>query len=201
MLIDLHKRLARRLRRFHRDERGVVAMETVIITPFLVAGLLFALGFYDFYLQKNVRDKATYTMTDALSRETSVIDETYIDNLKTTFDMIAGSRSPSQMRISVIRFHKTNNNKDWFELRWSEVRGSGALSPLTQADIDTVEEAARLPLMVGGQDLILVETSGRHVPIFASEFIDNLQLNTRMFMTPRFASQLCFTGVCVPASS
>lgn len=199
MLSDLHKRLSRRLRRFHRDERGVVAVEAIIIMPFLVAGLLFALGFYDFYLQKNVRDKATYTMTDALSRETAVIDDTYIDNLKTTFDMIAGTRSPSQLRVSVVRFHKTNNNTDWFELRWSEVRGNGGMSPLTQADMASA--AASLPLMVGGQDLILVETSGRHVPIFASEFIDNLQLNTRMFMTPRFAAQLCFTGVCVPTSS
>ncbi|PKQ11691.1 MAG: hypothetical protein CVT70_13205 [Alphaproteobacteria bacterium HGW-Alphaproteobacteria-1] len=199
MLIDLHKRLGRLLRRFHREERGVVAVETVIIAPFLISGLLFALGFYDFFLQQNVRDKATYTMTDALSRETAVIDDTYIDNLKATFDLIAGTRSPTQMRVSVIRFHKTNNNNDWFELRWSEVRGSGGLSPLTQADM--VAEAARLPLMVGGQDLIVVETSGRHVPIIAGSVIDNIALDTRMFMTPRFASQLCFTGVCVPSTS
>lgn len=198
MLNDIHKRLARVLRRFHRDERGVIALETIVLTPLLVTALLFAFAFYDFHLQQSVREKTTYTVTDALSRETDVIDDAYIDNLKTTFDMIAGTRSPTQMRVSVIRFHDTANT-DWFELRWSEVRGAGSLSPLTQAEMES--EAARLPIMIGGQDLILVETRGQHVPLMTNGLIGEVTLATRMFMTLRFASQLCFTGVCTPATS
>ncbi len=195
MLADIRHRLARLVRLFRRDERGVIAVETVVVTPMLLSGLLFSFVFYDVHLQQSVRDKASYTMTDALSRETAVIDDTYIDNLKTTFDMISGARSPVQMRVSVIRFHDIPGHP-WFELRWSEVRGSGALFPLTQQEVS--EDTGRLPLMVGGQDLILVETRSPYVPVLATRWLNDIVLETRMFMTLRFASQLCFEGVCAP---
>jgi hypothetical protein len=197
MLAMIHLRLARLLRHFRRDERGVIAIETVVITPLLLSGLLFSFAFYDVHLQQSVRDKATYTMTDALSRETGVIDDTYIDNLKTVFDMLAGNRGPTQMRVSVVRFHDMPGNQS-YELRWSEVRGTGPLAALTQDEVTA--DADRLPLMVGGQDLILVETRGDYVPLVATDWVNGIVIETRMFMTLRFASQLCFEGVCTPVS-
>lgn len=196
MGIPLLHRLARRMRRLRDEESGVVAVETMMITPFLIVGLFMSYEFFDLYQQQSLREKATYTVADALSRETAIVDDTYIDNIKTTFDMIVRARGDTQLRISVVRFHASAGGS--YELRWSEVRGDGPMQALTQAGL--VNAAEVFPFMINGQDLILVESEGVHVPTLARAIIPDQQLNTRMFMTLRFASQLCFEGVCTPVS-
>ena len=196
MLASLFRPLLRALRRRFGNEDGVIAVETVVITPFLLMGLLFSFEYYDMFRQQSLMEKATYTVTDALSRENGVIDDTYIDNLKTTFDMMVGARNPTQLRVSVVHFHAAAGGS--YELRWSEVRGTGELIPLTQAHMD--ELGPSLPIMINGQDLILVESTNLHRPLVTNGLVSDQQMNSRMFMTLRFASQLCFVGVCTPTS-
>lgn len=196
MLASLFRPLLRALRRRFGNEDGVIAVETVVITPFLLMGLFLSYEYYDVYRQRSLIEKATYTVTDALSRENAVVDDTYIDNLKTTFDMMVGTRNPTQLRVSVVRFHAASGGSH--ELRWSEVRGTGELIPLTQAHMD--ELGPSLPIMINGQDLIVVESTGIHSPILTNGLLDDLRMESRMFMTLRFASQLCFVGVCTPTS-
>jgi len=189
-------RLVRRLRRLRDEESGVVAVETMMVTPMLIVGLFMSYEFFDLYQQQSLREKATYTVADALSRETAIVDDTYIDNLKTTFDMMVRARGETQLRVSVVRFHAAAGGSH--ELRWSEVRGTGPMQALTQPDLATASEV--FPMMINGQDMILVESEGVHVPTLARAIIPDQQLDTRMFMTLRFASQLCFEGVCTPVS-
>lgn len=196
MGMSLFPRLVRRLRRLRDEESGVVAVETMIVTPMLILGLFMSYEFFYLYQQQSLREKATYTVADALSRETAIVDDTYIDNIKTTFDMIVRARGDTQLRISVVRFHAAGGGS--YELRWSEVRGTGPMDALTQAELANASEV--FPFMINGQDLILVESEGVHVPTLARAIIPDQRLNTRMFMTLRFASQLCFEGVCTPVS-
>jgi hypothetical protein len=149
------------------------------------------------YRAQSVRDKATYTMADILSRETAVVDDTYIDNAKRLFDSITDDRSPNDLRITVVRYHlDAATGIDEFELRWSETRGSGGLDPLTADDVRDAHDV--FPVMVNGQDLIFVENFATYQPVVTNGITEDVPINTRMFMTLRFASQLCFVDVCTP---
>lgn len=189
--------IKRALRRFRKSEQGTVTMETVIMLPFLVGLLVFGYQFFDMFHFKSVREKATYTISDILSRETSVVDATYIDNTKVLFDAITGDNGNNQLRTSVVRYHKyAPDNIDEFELRWSEVRGTGELQKLTTADVK--EAHATFPTMTNGQDLIMVETRSIYDANLPFGVAKDTPITTRMFMSLRFGAQLCYVGVCTP---
>lgn len=189
--------IKRALRRFRRNEQGTVTMETVVMLPFLFVGLTMSYEFFDMYRFKSIREKATYTIADMLSRETNIVTDTYIDNTKVLFDSIAADNGSNQVRASVVRYHKDEvQNIDEFELRWSEVRGEGILQELTDEDVKSA--FAHFPTMTNGQDLILVDTYAVYDPGITIGLSKDTEINTSMFMSLRFASQLCYTGVCVP---
>jgi len=186
------------LRRFWKQECGTAAMETVVMFPFLFMGLTFSYEYFDMFRYQSVREKATYTVADMLSRETAVVNEAYIDNVKVLFDIMTNDTGSNQVRVTVVRYHlDTANNIDEFELRWSEVRGSGDLNPLSADDVRNAH--ATLPQMLDGQEIILVETSSQYDPVFSTGFTDGTNIKTRMFVPLRFAAQLCFEGVCTAA--
>lgn len=199
MLIARLTRITRRLRHQRRDEQGTVAVETVIIAPMLIMGLFFSYEAYGLFKQQSLREKATYTVADILSRETAVVTETYIDNVKQVFDLMAGT-DDAQLRISVVRYRNDpNQGVDEFDLRWSEVRGSGPLTTLTDNSVRDAHDI--FPFMDDGEEIIYVESRGTFAsPVTTGLFSDSL-LETRMFLIPRFAPQVCFTGVCVPSTS
>jgi Flp pilus assembly protein TadG len=191
--------LARLLRRLRRDERGTVAVETVLISPLLILGLFFSYEAYGLFRQQSLREKATYTVADILSRETAVVTDTYIDNVKRVFDLMSGTTN-SQLRISVVRYRNTpSQGIDEFDLRWSEVRGAGPMTALTDAAVRSAH--ATFPIMQDGEEIILVESRGTFASPVTTGYFDNNLLSTRMFVIPRFAPQVCFTGICVPGTS
>lgn len=189
--------IKRALRRFRKSEQGTVTLETVIMLPFLFGLLIFGYQFFDMFHFKSVREKATYTIADMLSRETSIVDATYIDNTKVLFDTITGDNGNNQIRTSVVRFHDRDAPEvDEIELRWSEVRGTGDLQGLSPDDVRTAFDV--FPTMTDGQDLIMVETRSIYDANLPFGVAKDTPITTNMFMTLRFASQLCFTGVCTP---
>jgi len=189
--------IRRALRRFRKSEHGTATMETVIMLPFLFTGLVMMYDFFDIFQFKNTREKATYTIADMLSRETAVVTDTYIDNTKVLYDTLTGNRGINQIRTSVVRYHNDpDQNIDEFDLRWSEVRGTGDLTELTDADVKNAHAA--FPNMVDGQDLIVVETQSTYDPGISLGFFADTPVTTSMFMNLRFAPQLCYTGVCTP---
>jgi len=191
--------LARLLHRLRGDERGTVAVETVLISPLLILGLFFSYEAYGLFRQQSLREKATYTVADILSRETAVVTDTYIDNVKRVFDLMSGTTN-SQLRISVVRYRNTpSQGIDEFDLRWSEVRGAGPMTALTDAAVRSAH--ATFPIMQDGEEIILVESRGTFASPVTTGYFDNNLLSTRMFVIPRFAPQVCFTGICVPGTS
>ncbi|WP_294608474.1 TadE/TadG family type IV pilus assembly protein [Roseovarius sp.] len=190
-------RIISNLRRFFSNEHGTAAVETIIMAPFLIVGLVFSYEYYELYRHQSQREKATYTVADILSRETAVIKNHYIDNAKSLFDSMTGDQDDNQLRISVVRYHvDPDQGIDEFELRWSEMRGEGAMNALTQADVQNAHDV--FPLMVNGQDLVVVENRSIYEPVVTNGLMRDVPIETRMFMTLRFASQLCYTSVCTP---
>lgn len=184
------------LRRFWTKESGAASIEAVMMFPFLLVALTFSYEFYDQFRYKSVREKATYTVADMLSREMTVIDDNYMDNVKTLFDMMTNDDGVNQLRVSVVRYRNDpSKNIDEFVLRWSEVRGQGPLIPLSASDISQAHDT--LPEMVDGQELILVDTTSRYDPTVSANMTGDTVIKTRMFLPLRFASQLCYDGLCV----
>jgi hypothetical protein len=192
--------IARLLRHFRSDEHGTGTIEAVIILPLLLTGLLFSYEGYEFFRQQSVVEKATYTVADILSRETAVVDDPYVDNVKQVFDMMTVSGSETQLRVTVVRYlQNATAGIDEFELRWSEVRGTGDFRPLTNEDVRNAH--GMFPIMSNGQEVIFVESRGPFEAPVTTGLFDFRTLRSEMFVSPRFAPQLCFTGVCSPATS
>ncbi|MCZ7676076.1 MAG: hypothetical protein M5U35_09670 [Roseovarius sp.] len=92
------------LQEFRDDERGSFIVEAVIALPILFWGLAATFEFFEVHRFKSVREKATYTIADMLSREQDVVTEVYMDNAKALLDVIASDDGVNQLRVSVVRF-------------------------------------------------------------------------------------------------
>ena len=189
-----------KLRRFWRETAGTAAVETVIMVPLLFMGLVFSYEFFGLMRQQSLQEKASYTVSDMLSRETAIVDDVYIDNAKRLLDLLTNNPEASQLRISVLRYHRNEaQNIDEFELRWTEVRGEGEMLALSPEDVRTAFDV--IPQTLPGQDLIMVESQSMYRPVVSATGVlaNGRNVTTRVFMPLRFAPQLCFVGVCAPA--
>ena len=177
--------LKSRVGRFASDQSGTVTVEAVMTVPilFLVVGVTYE--FFEVHRYKSARDKATYTVGDMISREMAPIDDGYIDNTKALFDEIANDNGATQLRVSVIKF---DEDSDRYSVAWSEIRGSGSLETLATADV--AEDHASLPDMSDGEEMILVEWESNYRPLFKVGFGDGFDVESGMFISPRFAPQI-----------
>ncbi|MBY6089501.1 TadE/TadG family type IV pilus assembly protein [Pseudooceanicola sp. 502str34] len=177
-------RLSRPFARFTRDTRGTVAIEAVVMFPILIWGYLGMFTFYDMVRQYNINEKAAFTVADMLSRETTAIDDTYINGALTLFEYLARVNDGTAMRISQLRW---TEDPDYFLVDWSEARG--ARSALTDNDIRDWNN--RLPIMPEDERIILVETWTTYELPFRIG-MDDFAIRTFVFVRPRFAPQVTF---------
>lgn len=190
----LFARIMTALRCFRHDTRGTVTVEAVIAVPLLFFAAAATFEFFEVHRYKSAREKASYTVADLLSRETSEtgVTSTYVDNAKILFDEIANDDGVNELRITVLRYH---GGDDIYQVSWSQVRGVGSLEPLTTAEVSNAHDT--LPILDAGEELILVESESDYIPTFTVG-LRELVITTRYFVSLRFASQVCFEGVCGP---
>lgn len=189
--------LHRVIRRFCGERDGSVMVETVICMPLLIWGLVATYEFFEVFRYRSVREKATYTIADMLSRETSSINDTYMDNTLRLFNGISGDDGVNQIRVSVVQY---DADTDEFSVWWSRVRGTGELAQLQNDDVKTSH--AILPIMNDGEQVILVESESDYLPAFNVGLGDEVPVTTRLFTKIRFSGQLCWvTQHCGDAPS
>ncbi|SFL96487.1 hypothetical protein SAMN04488042_102312 [Shimia aestuarii] len=175
------------LDRFRKDTSGTVAVETVILVPILFWAFLATIMFFDLYKSRSAADKAAFTISDMLSRETVAINQTYLDNTLDLFNNLARSDGPTSLRVSVFTYSKKGNK---YRLDWSHA--SGGAQTLSNTDLPTY--VPNIPTLLSGERLILVETFGRYdSPIDIG--IGALDINTFVFTRPRFAPLLAWERV------
>lgn len=178
--------LAARLKVFAEDRRGSVTVEAVIMLPLLFWAYCALFSFFDAYRQTSINQKAAYTISDALSRETAPIDDEYLDAMRDMLQFLTRSGSERRLRVSVIRY---DANTTTHTVEWSQTRGT--VSALSGGDLGTM--AHNLPVMVDEERLILVETWTDYVAPF-NIGLNDTTIPTFVFTRPRFAPQLLFSA-------
>lgn len=182
------------LRRFRRDERGTLSVETAMFFPLLIFTFVGIYTFFDGFRTQNINVRASYTIADMLSRETNMIDDDYIEGLNKVLGLLTKSDYETILRITVVTMDahdKTTPDDDEYQLVWSEVEGGTGqyVKALTPATLSTIED--RIPIMDHGDINIVVETWSGFVPIF--DFgIDPYYFEHLVVTRPRFGPQLCW---------
>jgi len=182
----LIKILKTRLKAFAAETRGSVAIEFILVIPFVFWAFMATYVFFDGYRQSAVNLKAAYTISDLVSRETESLTDEYIDSMYSLMQLLIRSESDVSLRITLVRWDESD---DRYYVDWSTNRGYGV--NFTDATISTVEE--KLPMMPDNERVILVETVNTFVPALNIGMNDQ-QLENFVFTRPRFAPHICAEG-------
>lgn len=177
------------LKAFRDETRGTVAVEAAIIFPMVLWGLLGTFVYFEGYRQASINTKAANTIADMLSRETSDITPTYVDNTKDLFDHLAQTNDATKIRLSVVRWSDYHES---FRVDWSQERGSG-LTSLSHDDILGWE--SKLPQVPNQERVVLVETWSTYTPLFKIG-MDPVEIRSFIFTRLRFSPQLKFCTDC-----
>lgn len=174
------------LANFWTDTRGSVTVEFILAMPFVFWAFMATYVYFDGYHQSTANLKAAYTISDLISRETTDIDDAYVDSMFTLFGLMTHTPSDISLRISVIRWDAT---ADRYYVNWSANRGFPA--ELNDGTIGAF--ASKLPNMPDNEIVILVETQNTFTPLFRIG-LEKTKLENFVFTRPRFVDQLKWDG-------
>lgn len=173
-------------RRFSKEETGSFAIEFVVMLPLLIFAWLFVVdAFYGFRIN-TVNQKAAYTLSDMISRETTPINSAYLDGSLELFTFLTDTRVRDRgIRFTAVKFDADSND---FELEWSQSRGS--LSPASDGEV--AGWVSRLPTMPDNEIIMVVETYQHFIPTFDIGFNER-DIHNFVFVRPRYAPQVLYS--------
>lgn len=178
--------LARALRRFAlREEAGSVSVEAVVIMPLLLWWYVASFVFFDGFKQHSMNVKAAYTVGDMLSRQTDAINDAYLEGMSDIFDYLTQQRNDSWLRVTQIYWQ---GSRDRYRIDWSYGTDGHNDARLTNGDLDDIAE--RLPTLVNGERIILVESFTTYAPAFNVGLEAELLFSNFVVTSPRYAPQL-----------
>ncbi|WP_438990920.1 TadE/TadG family type IV pilus assembly protein [Lentibacter sp.] len=180
--------LKSRLKAFREETGGTVSVEFIIMAPIVFWAYASMFSWFDAYRQVSVHQKAAFTIADMISRETEPLNGLYINSTRRLAQFLTRAPELPDLRISVIRYVE---RIDQFRLDWSQHRGD--IERLRHTDVRKWHD--KLPMLVDGERIILVETKMSYTPPFLWGLMENHDLSTFVFARPRFAPQVCF-NVC-----
>lgn len=171
-----------------RDEKGSFSVEAVLMFPLLVWAFMAMYVFFEGLRESNINLKATYTISDLLSRETDEIDQAYLNGMNQVYAWLSRSANPVSLRVSVVRYDQAN---DRHVSVWS--RGAGGATNLTQDEVDT-NISPNVPIMADAASAIVVETWTTYSPIMDIG-LTTTDIYNLVVTSPRFTDQLMFAGI------
>ena len=186
---------------FARAEAASLTVETVFVFPFLIWALAAVHVFWDGYRMSTASLKATYTVSDLVSRKSTPLDQTYLDGMRAMLDALAGGGraggtardGPAALRVSVVRNRIVSEDPRQTALTLAWSHAAGAMAEVT--DLSEIE--ADLPALAPGDRIVVVETRVPWSPLA------DVGLTTRAFgnvavTRPRFTGQVCWEA-CSPS--
>ena len=188
------RRLTNRLRRFRRDDEGAVIAEVVIMFPTLMAAVIAMFVFFDAFRNQAINLKAAYTVSDALSRESDYITNTYLINTWRMHRFLTNSPTLTRLRVTVIQYEADD---DSYSVVWS--RNKGGAGNMQDAELQNMVGRDEIPVMPDGEVLIMVQTWVIYQPMF-SIGLESFVFENTIFTRPRFAPrQICYSHNGTPA--
>lgn len=171
------------LRRFRDDEKGMIAVETVIIIPVLFWAYLSMFAIFDAYRQHSINQKAAYTIGDIISRETNPLDPAYMTGTREMLAYLtANDVNDVAVRITSVTYDEDN---DEYIRYWSEKKGW--MPALSNEAIQALRDD--LPVMPDNETVVVVETFVKYDPPFNTG-LTNREIHNFVFTRPRYAPQV-----------
>jgi Flp pilus assembly protein TadG len=184
--------MVQKLRRFARDNDGSVMAETVIVLPVLLWSYLALFVYWDAFRSTNEVQKATYTISDIISREMVTKPQSYFDGLRDVAEFLVDADQDVKMRVTSITYDEDDAR---FEVLWS-YSPDNTMPALTTATLQNY--ASRIPDMNDADFATIVETEVDYEPAFNVGLTD--QTMQQFIVTrPRFVAPNCLSGAtCTP---
>ncbi|WP_299281114.1 TadE/TadG family type IV pilus assembly protein [uncultured Tateyamaria sp.] len=180
-------RLIKHLRRFRDDERGSIAVETVLIIPALFWAYLAMFATFDAYRQHAVGIKAAYTIGDIISRETTPLNVDYLTGTRKLLAYLtANEETDVAVRITSIKYNGTDKE---YRRHWSRKRGW--MPALTDEQVNDM--AYRLPVLPHNEHIMLVETFVKYDPPFDTG-LKAREIHNAVFTRPRYAPRVLWSS-------
>lgn len=175
-------------RRFARADQGSTAIEAILVAPALIVLIMFCYTYFAAFEAKSAANKANYTVSDYLSRQTDAVDVDFLDGLAELYRFLT-NEGDIDMRTSAVQYVAGDSESDpgSYEIVWSH--GYGGFNAYTDNDIGAIED--RLPLLADGEEVLLVQTSRPWTPYYRVG-LASLDFYDVVTTKPRFASQVVF---------
>ncbi|MEP6017441.1 MAG: hypothetical protein ABJ251_03030 [Paracoccaceae bacterium] len=181
------KHIKRAVLAFRKDESGSIAVETVIIIPALFWAYLAMFAIFDSYRHHALNQKAAFTISDLISRETTPIDLDYLVGMQDLLRFLSRTANLDDVSIRVSSL-KYDEAQDIYEREWSQSQGD-LTQPLISGSTDDWHD--RLPVMPDNEYITVVETFVRYDAPFKTGLSERTIQNF-VFTRPRYAPCVLF---------
>lgn len=182
----LGKKTRDTINRGFSEERGNIAVETVIIIPILIWAYLAMFTIFDTYRQYTTQQKAAYTVSDLISRQVEELDADFVDGSHELFQTLTRSAGETGLRVTIATYDDLDSE---YKVIWSRTRG-GMLGLQSE---DVANWSDRLPEMPQDEQVIIVETTAGFDPVF-NIGLDRQTIDNFVFARPRYTSQVCYAS-------
>lgn len=177
--------LLARLTRFARDERGYMLVETVLMLPLLLWAFLALYAFWDAYRVATTVQKASYAISDLISRVQRPVNAAFIDGMSRALDEMIDEELSPELRVTSVIWNEDDNE---FQVQWSRTEDT-TRAALTTATLQA--QADQIPDMSDGDTVIVVETWVAYEPSL-DVGVPDYTFGQFIVTRPRFAPQIVF---------
>ena len=171
------------LRRFRDEERGSIAVETVLILPILFWAYLSMFAIFDAYRQHSLNQKAAFTIGDIISRETTPLDAAYMNGTREMLAYLTANRNADvAIRVTSVKYDGKNKvyKRDWSKRK-------GWMPPLSNNAVKALKDD--LPVMPHNERVMVVETFVKYDPPFKTG-LQTREIHNFVFTRPRYAPRV-----------
>ena len=182
-----HTSILTTFKRKMRDENGSLSVEAVLMFPLLIWAFVAMFVFFEGLRESNINLKATYTISDLISRENKLIDQQYLNGMTNVYAWLSRSQNTVSTRLTLVRYDAA---QDKHILVCSLGYGQAGLS---QEEVEN-KVTPNVPIMANADTAIVVETWSTYTPVLKIGLTET-EIYNLVVTAPRFAGAMTCAGV------